>query len=288
MGNASNAQTLNISYLTQMEMFIVVITVFLILFVAMMLATHFVSSVIEPFYMLAFQKPVYVHFYPVPKKLPDTQRYLLNRFAFYRRLSDKKKAYFEHRVHAFIARYAFYGKQDLAVTDEMRIMIAATYVKLTFGFRVYLFDVFDKIILYPDSYESTIHRQLHNGEFNPAVKAIVFSWAHFQKGYESDTDNLNLGIHEFAHALHFYGLKKRDNGAALFAHKYERILKEIEHPANRQKLVGSQYFREYAYANQFEFVAVLLEHFFETPQVFRREFPVLYDHVRIMINYSEN
>jgi MtfA peptidase len=270
-----------------METAFSVITVIIVLFVATMLATHLVSSVIEPFYMLIFQKPVYVHFYASPKKLPDTHRYMLTRFAFYRKLPEKKKAYFEHRVHEFIVKYAFYGKQDLVVTEEMRVMIAATYVKLTFGFRVYLFDVFDKIILYPDSYESTIHNQLHNGEFNPRVKAIVFSWAHFQKGHENDTDNLNLGIHEFAHALHFYGLKKRDNGAALFAHKYERILKEIRYPANRQKLLDSQYFREYAYANHFEFIAVLLEHFFETPQAFKNEFPVLYEHVRIMINYSE-
>lgn len=271
-----------------MEISVAIVTVLLVFFVATMVATHLVSSVIEPFYMLIFQKPVYVHFYPSPKKLPDTHRYMLNKFSFYRRLPEKKKAYFEHRVSQFINKYTFYGKQELAVTEEMRVMIAATYVTLTFGFRVYLFNVFDKIIIYPDSYKSAIHEQLHNGEFNPRVKAIVFSWAHFQQGYGSDTDNLNLGIHEFAHALHYYGLKKRDNGAALFAHKYERILKEIQHPANRLKLMNSGYFRNYAYTNNFEFIAVLLEHFFETPQVFKREFPVLFEHVRIMINYNEN
>jgi len=275
------------SYLTKMEIFIGITAILLGLFIVVMFVTHLVSSVIEPFYMLVYQKPIYVHFYLRPKKFPDSHRQFLNRLAFYRRLTDKRKVYFEHRVCRFIERYSFYGKQGLVVTDEMRIAVAATYVKLTFGFRVYLFNVFDKIILYPDSYTSTIHEQLHNGEFNPGAKAIVFSWTHFQQGYEDESDNLNLGIHEFAHALHFYGLRKRDNGAALFAHKYERIIREIEHPANRQRLVNSQYFRSYAYANRFEFVAVLLEHFFETPQAFRKEFPVLYDHVRIMINYSE-
>lgn len=271
-----------------METVTSVITLLLGLFVLAVLATHFVSSVIEPWYMLAFEKPVYVHFYLSPKKLPDANRSLLMRFSFYRRLPEKKKAYFEHRVYQFIARYEFFGKQELAITDEMRIMIAASYVKLTFGFRVYLFDVFDKIVLYPSAYHSTIYNTLHHGEFNPRVKAIVFSWEHFQKGYETDNDNLNLGIHEFAHALHYYGLMKRDNGAALFAHKYERILKEIEHPANRKKLIETDYFRQYAYTNNFEFVAVLLEHFFETPQIFKRQFPVLYNHVRVMINYSES
>lgn len=239
--------------------------------------------------MQIFQRPVYVYFYPVLKKLPDSQRLLLaNRFAFYRKLPEKKKAYFEHRVHEFINRYSFHGKQELEVTQEMKVMIAATYVMLTFGFRVYLFDVFDKIIVYPDSYKSAIHDELHNGEFNPAVKAVVFSWKHFTEGHLDGNDNLNLGIHEFAHAVHFYGLRKRDNGAALFAYKYEQMVKEINHPPNRQKLMNSHYFRNYAYTNGFEFVAVLLEHFFETPQAFRKEFPVLYDHVRIMINYRQH
>ena len=272
-----------------MEFFIAVVTIFLLGFIVYMLAAHFISSVIEPFYIAAFQKPLYVHFYLSPKKLPDTQRLLLNnRFAFYRRLSEKRKGYFDHRVSQFLTQYAFHGKDGLVVTEEMRLMVAATYVMLTFGFRVYRFGVFDKIILYPDSYESTLHDRMHNGEFNPAVKAIVFSWKHFLEGHESSSDNLNLGIHEFAHVVHFYGLQRKDNGAALFAHRFERLVQEVNHPPNKNRLMESAYFRNYAFTNSFEFVAVMLEHFFETPQDFKRTFPQLYDHVRIMINYNEN
>jgi Mlc titration factor MtfA (ptsG expression regulator) len=36
-----------------------------------------------------------------------------------------------------------------------------------------------------------------------------------------------------------------------------------------------------------EFLAVILEHFFETPQVFKKEFPVLYGNVSDMINFKE-
>jgi len=265
---------------------------FILLFTAtvfLFIAVHFVSVVIEPMYMRIFEKPVYVFFYPVLKKISTSQRFILeNRFAFYRRLSAKKKGYFEHRVFHFLNSYDFFGKDGLVVTEEMRIMVAATYVMLTFGFRLYLFEVFDKIIIYPDVYQSTISGELHKGEFNPRVKAVVFSWRHFLEGYDEHNDNLNLGIHEFAHILHYYGLQRRDNGAALFAHKYDRIMQEVQHPANRQKLIDSTYFRIYGYTNSFEFVAVLLEHFFETPEIFKKEFPVLYSHVRAMINYRES
>ncbi|WP_410603855.1 zinc-dependent peptidase, partial [Bacillus sp. SIMBA_008] len=48
-----------------------------------------------------------------------------------------------------------------------------------------------------------------------------------------------------------------------------------------------EYFREYAYTNKFEFLAVILEHFFETPEIFKREFPELYLNVKTMINFKE-
>ncbi len=272
-----------------MDDFLAIFTLLLFAAVLFFFVTHFVSAVVEPVYMAVFKKPVYVYFYPVLKTLPDEQRHFLeNNFTFYRKLSEKKKRYFEHRMFHFLERYRFFGKNGLVVTDEMRVMIAATYIMLTFGFRVYLFDVFDKIVIYPDSYHSTIKDEDHNGEFNPQVRAIVFSWKHFAEGYALDSDNLNLGIHEFTHAIHYYGLQKKDNAAALFAKIYEQILVEINYPANKRKLIESNYFRIYAYTNSFEFIAVLLEHFFETPEQFRREFPVLYDHVRVMINYSGN
>jgi Mlc titration factor MtfA (ptsG expression regulator) len=58
-------------------------------------------------------------------------------------------------------------------------------------------------------------------------------------------------------------------------------------PAQHIELVASNYFRFYAYTNQVEFLAVILEHFFETPQVFKKEFPELYSNVRDMINFKD-
>lgn len=127
---------------------------------------------------------------------------------------------------------------------------------------------------------------MHNGEFNPKYKAIVFSWQHFKEGIDADNDNLNLGIHEFAHALHLYGTKKQNNSAAIFASMYEQIRREVRRPANAKRLTESNYFRIYAFTNEFEFLAVILEHFFETPQTFQREFPELFLKVKRMINYT--
>jgi Mlc titration factor MtfA (ptsG expression regulator) len=48
----------------------------------------------------------------------------------------------------------------------------------------------------------------------------------------------------------------------------------------------SKYFRKYAFTNQFEFLAVAIENFIETPQDFRSEFPEIYGKVRQMLNFN--
>ncbi|MEQ3691898.1 MAG: zinc-dependent peptidase [Flavobacterium sp.] len=246
------------------------------------------NVVVEPIYAFIFRKPIYVHFYPFPKKLSLIQLNILhNQFEFYKKLSSKDKIYFEHRVSNFLKKYPFYGKEGLVITEEMRVLIAATAIMLTFGMRNYFFTVIDKILVFPDVYYSSMNDNYHKGEFNPRMKAIVFSWKHFMEGYEISNDNLNLGLHEFSHVLHFEGLKKNDTSATIFSVTYSEIMEQVKYPPNYKKLIESNYFRIYAYTNEFEFIAVILEHFFETPSQFKSEFPLLYEKVKVMINYTE-
>ena len=55
----------------------------------------------------------------------------------------------------------------------------------------------------------------------------------------------------------------------------------------RKDLLNSGFLREYAFENQYEFVAVLLEHFFESPEEFKSKFPSIYIKVKEMLNYNE-
>jgi len=264
------------------------IIVLLILFTpAVALFVAFIYTVAEDNYGLLFNKPFYVHFYPNVKKLSPTQSYVLHKqFRYYNTLPDTKKRYFEHRVATFIKKYEFIGKDNFVITDEVEVLIASTSVMLTFGMRNYLYANIDKIIVYPEQYYSIIGEAHHKGEFNPRMRAIVFSWQDFKEGFEITSDNLNLGIHEFAHVLHFHGLKSDDASAQIFSRMYSQIQKEVNHPVNKERLIHSQYFRIYAYTNDFEFLAVILEHYFESPNVFKQEFPELYNNVGIMLNHK--
>ncbi|MFC3335401.1 zinc-dependent peptidase [Flavobacterium palustre] len=245
-----------------------------------------VFRIVEPIYVLAFKKPLFLHVYPFSKKLNDEQKEILkNNFPFYNRLTPKKKSYFEHRVKEFIRKYEFVGK-DIAITEAMQILIAGTYVMLTFGLRKYLIGLFTRIIIYPSSYYSSSNDAYHKGEFNPRMKSVVFSWEDYVLGHQTANDNLNLGLHEFAHALHFHCMKSNDSSAAVFYDEFNKITRYYNDEELNAQLRSKGYFRLYAYQNQFEFLAVILEHFFETPEKFKKQHPELYHNVCVMINFK--
>lgn len=243
--------------------------------------------VIEIIYLRNYKKPLVVfanvNFY----QLQESQKQILSQnFQFYKQLKPKYKRYFEHRIANFINTYEFVGR-DILVTEEMKVTIAGTAIMLTFGMRDYLNPLFKRIIIFPDIYYSDQTENYHKGEFNPRLESIVFSWKHFKEGIEITNDNLNLGLHEFTHAFHIHSLKSDKATAVLFNESLQNLFKVVSNPQLKEQLITSGFLRDYAYENQFEFVAVLLEYFFESPQEFKSKFPSIFLKVKHMINYNE-
>ena len=244
------------------------------------------ANIIESIYVYVFNRPIFVHMYFIKKKLPRYKKEFLEHVAFYRKLDPKYQSYFEHRLAKFIRSYEFIERDGFKLTPEAKVLIAASYVKLTFGMRRYSSSTFNKIIIYPSTYYSVITKQYHKGEFNPALKLIIFSWEDFLKGEIITNDNLNLGIHEFTHALTFHGKKSKDKSAKIFYRVFLEIIKFMKNPANSTAILQSNYFRDYANTNALEFLSVIMEHFFETPEDLKKNFPVLYYKIEKMLNYK--
>lgn len=244
--------------------------------------------VVEIIYQRNFKKPLIVFGHLQSKKISESEKIILHQNNhFYQKLKPKYKTYFEHRVATFIEKTEF-STRDISLNSEMKLTIAAVYVQLTFGMKNYLNQLIQQIIIYPDIYLSTHTNEYYKGEFNPKLKTIVFSWPDFKSGIDIKNDNLNLGLHEFTHALHFQTLKSDKPTHVLFNEILHNLFSSFSNKTLRQDLLNSGFLREYAFENQYEFVAVLLEHFFESPEEFKSKFPEVYLKVKQMINYNEN
>lgn len=245
-------------------------------------------KMIEMGYVLKHKKPLYNHFYFYLRKLNSRQKSILkNKFSFYKKLNKKQQQYFEHRVASFIKDKDFIGRGGIMITEEIKILISATAVMLTFGFRDFYIGIISTIVVYPNKFYSKTNQAYHKGEFNPKLKVLVLSWHDFEEGFHISNDNLNLGIHEITHAIHINSIKERDVSSIIFNDTFKDLSnllssKEIL----RNDLMTSSYFRKYAYTNQFEFLAVAIENFIETPQEFKALFPEVYSKIRQMLNFN--
>ncbi|TWO33507.1 zinc-dependent peptidase [Seonamhaeicola sediminis] len=249
---------------------------------------RYVIKLVEIAYVIKHKKPLYTHFYFFKRKLSTSQKSILKRkFSFYNRLPKAHKLYFEHRLASFIKDKDFLGRQGVIVSEEMKVLISATAVMLTFGFRDFYIGLISKIVIYPKEFYSKSNNAYHKGEFNPKFKALVLSWEDFEKGYENGNDNLNLGIHEITHAIHLNSMKERDVSSTIFSDSFKELSELLSrHEQIREALISSEYFRRYAFTNQFEFLAVAIESFIETPQEFKSQFPVVYKKVKQMLNFD--
>ncbi len=184
---------------------------------------------------------------------------------FYQQLPPKSKAKFEKKVNYFILTKEFIPRSMPKVTDKMVALIAATAVQLTFGLPSVSLMHFNKILVYPNNYYSTINRQYHKGEVNPRLKAIVLSWPHFVEGLVNPNDGRNLGLHEMAHALKLENFIRNEEFGFFSRKEFNKWQHLAQAEMGKIKNGEESLFRLYASVNEDEFFAVSIEVYFEQP-----------------------
>jgi MtfA peptidase len=210
---------------------------------------------------------------PLPAKYKQT---LENHFRFYQNLSPVQKKEFERRVHNFIRNKKFIPMHGMKkVTPEMKSLISASAIQLTFGLREIYFVHFDRILVFPTRFFSIVTEAHHIGEVN-ADGIIAFSWKDFVKGYINPDDSYNVGLHEMAHALSLENLIPNQEYQFLDqeALKNWKIVADMEF--QKAKNGNESFLRRYAFSNRDEFFPVCIEYFFERPGEFYQESPELY------------
>jgi Mlc titration factor MtfA (ptsG expression regulator) len=208
------------------------------------------------------------------RRLPSNYEGFLNRNdKFYRELPRSLQRSFGSRLMKFMDDKEFKTREGLRLTWEMALVISAAAIKITFGLRDYRLSNFHTIIIYPGEFFSKASRQQVKGETN-ASGVIVFSWNDLQFGNSLPNDSINLGYHEFAHALFLNHLFSPFDDE--FKDQYREWLVYLKRFSILARVKNKGIFREYASSNEAEFFAVAIENFFENPEHFKKELPAAY------------
>ncbi|MDP2189583.1 MAG: zinc-dependent peptidase [Sphingobacteriaceae bacterium] len=219
----------------------------------------------------------------VPRRLaPHLEDILMSHFEYYRSLSVVDQKRFQSRLAVALKRLKIISRDQLVITDEMRVLVAASLVKLTFGYRRFLIAGFTNIILYPSEYYSHATKSTNKGETHFSGM-VVLSWEDTLSGIQITNDNLHLAIHEFSHAL--WLALVRDKGVDLRLKLYQDEWKRlIAEPNNILRWKAKGFLRPYAFTNAMELFACAVETFFESPKELNQTHPELYKVMRKILN----
>lgn len=202
---------------------------------------------------------------------------LIEKIEFYNRLSPQKKTEFEKRVHIFLLNVHITGI-DTEITHSDRILIASGAIIPIFGFESWHYSNLQEVILYPDKFQIPTTSTFASGlvGWGAMEGTMMLSKKAVYEGFHDQTDNKNVVIHEFIHIL-----DKQDGKVDGVLGK---IMDEIDimpwlqiiHQKMSEIQQGKSSIRDYAKANNGEFLAVVSEFFFESPERMKTEHPVLY------------
>lgn len=202
-------------------------------------------------------------------------------FTYFNDMPQEEKRRFAQRVHHFKSgkKFHFIGLEN---NEDTATLVSSSAIQVTFGLNNYLLAHFKDIYILADAYHMDDDEELYIGHVAP--EGIYLSWKHFLYGYSNKNDNINVAVHEMAHALLYNNFFAQYGIDAHFRLNYEKfsnstgpILADVI--TNRRS-----YLRSYAFSNLHEFWAVSVEAFFENPKGLRDNMPDLYEALCRVLN----
>lgn len=139
-----------------------------------------------------------------PPALSPALRDLLERYCgFYRRLDAAGKQRFRDRAALFIIAtdWTPMAWPEDELPPDVQLVLAAQAVMLSFHRADFLFEKFEKVIVYPIPFPSPEYDFVHASELYEADACLLFSAQHVIKAYIEPDQMYNVGMHEYAKAF---------------------------------------------------------------------------------------
>ena len=215
------------------------------------------------------------------------RRILRRRVPIVARLPADLQRQLKRHIQVFIAEKAFIGCQGQAISDEVRVTIAAQACLLLLGHaRPDYYPRLRQILVYPDAFVVQHERPLGDGLVQLQRKAlageswvqgqVILAWAEVLAGAKDASDGRNVCLHEFAHQV------DQDSGVAdgrpwrPNALLRRRWAEAMDAALERLRHEPSEVIDAYGASDPAEFFAVVTEVFFERPSALAAEAPAVY------------
>ena len=215
------------------------------------------------------------------------RRILRDRVPLVARLPPDLQIRLRRHVLVFLAEKPFIGCQGQAITDEVRVTIAAHACLLLLGQeRPGYYPRLRQVLVYPDAFVVQRERPVGAGLVQEQRRTmvgeswgegqVILSWAEVAASAADPGDGRNVALHEFAHQI------DQDKGAAdgrpwrPGAARRRRWAAVMEAALQRLRQEPSTVIDAYGATEPAELFAVVTEVFFERPRELAAEAPAVY------------
>ncbi|MFT3857573.1 MAG: zinc-dependent peptidase [Aquabacterium sp.] len=225
------------------------------------------------------------------RPFPDAWRAILQRRVPYvRHMPADLQLQLKKHIQVFLSEKVFIGCAGLAITDEMRVTIAAQACLLILNRPTGYYPELRQILVYPGAFRvdhhhvddagvMQAHRQTLSGE-SWVQGQVILSWDDTLEGAAITDDAYNVVLHEFAHQLD--SEKGYTSGAPILEgpRRYERWSRVMQRAYDvlcaQVDRHEETFLDPYAATNPAEFFAVVTETFFEQPADLAHALPDVY------------
>ena len=208
---------------------------------------------------------------PFPERWRE---YLLDHCDHYDRLPDDLRRRFEDDVTIFLLEKRITGIET-AVTDELRLLVAASAVTLSVAWPDYEWDQLTEVLLYPQAFDRdwSFEGDEFAGQAHP-WGTVILSVPSLVESFEDPDDAYHVGIHEFTHLLDvsqadFDGIPAGMPDARARNGSWWR--RGSASAWGRESVIDP-----YGKESPVEFLAVAVEAFFEVPLALRQHHAEIY------------
>jgi len=209
----------------------------------------------------------------------DWRRVLERRYDHYLRLPADLRRQFEDDLRLFLAETRITGI-EVEVTDELRLMVAASAVTLSVGWPDFEWDAVTEVLLYPQDFgrDYSFEGKELAGQAH-AWGTVILSVPSLRESFAHPDDGFHVGLHEFAHLLDMEQ-GQFDGIPAGFPRQHVREWVELMAVEMERLQRGRSVIDSYGSEEPPEFLAVAVEAFFEVPLDVRRQHRQLYGLLR--------
>lgn len=204
------------------------------------------------------------------------------------RMSAEHRRQLFGKMQVFLSEKNFEGCGGQAITEDVKVTIAAQACMLLLGRDAEIYPKLKTILVYPHTYQSG-QKGMFGGDNGGSARlgeswnsgVVVLSWDSVLGGARNFEDGHNVAFHEFAHQLDQEDgasdgapiLEERSayaTWARVFNREYNALVK-LTHRGKKDTM------DRYGSTNPSEFFAVATETFFEKPKQLKATHPELYD-----------